>query len=185
MSAGFQNFSGIAVVESGYEGAHDLFLVGEAENMGIGDHVGTVPGMAVVVDEAAYIMKKAGGGEERAIPFGQAMEALPVIEEIERHGCDIPGVGGIIKREGFPVILNGGEEHLVLPVLAGSVDGIVVMKEKPFPDAAARDGEALCAGETHQFGHDKGSGNDDVGPLRGKAGDALSLGAVFTAYFIH
>lgn len=43
------------------QGAHKLFPVGPAENVGIGGDVGTVTGMTVVIDDGACVMEKAGG----------------------------------------------------------------------------------------------------------------------------
>lgn len=64
VAVGFQEFAGIAMVEGADKGAHDLLSMGPAENVGVSGDVGTVPGMAVVIDNGAGVMEKAGSIEK-------------------------------------------------------------------------------------------------------------------------
>ena len=67
MAVGFQEFAGIAVMEGADKGTHDLLSMGPAENVGVSGDVGTVPGMAVVIDNGAGVMEKAGSIEKNGL----------------------------------------------------------------------------------------------------------------------
>lgn len=184
MKIGFQQLAGVAVMEGRDQRADELFLVGQAEEMGVGDHVGAVAGVAVVVDKAAHVVQETGGNEEEPIPFGEAVEGLPVIKEIDRHGGDVAGMRQVVEGKGLPVIADRSEQHVVLPVFIFSVDRVVVMEKETFPDAAAGNGKVFRLCEAHELCHDERARDDDVCPLGGEAGDAFPFGEVFPADLI-
>ncbi len=175
LAIGFQIFPGVAVVEGADEGAHDLFAVGPAEDVGVGGHVGTVAGVAVVVDQISYVVEEGGGGEDVAHAAVQAMDFLPLVEEGEGHGGDVVGVEGVLHGQGVQVVLDGALEHVFFPVAVVVVEGVVVVEEESFSEAAAGNGEVGGFGFADDFLYHQGAGDDDVSPFTGEAADFLAF----------
>ena len=161
------------MVEGADEGAHNLLPVGPAENMGVGGDVGAVPGMAVIVDDGAGVMKEAGGKEEIPHAVIEMMRFLPLVEHGKSHGGDVGGMEIVFQRKGVEVVLHRGNEHVLFPVPFLIVNGVIVVEEEAFPKAAAGDGEVRGTGFPHDFLYHQGTGNDNVRPLFRKSGDFL------------
>ncbi len=175
LAIGFEVFPGVAVVEGADEGAHDLFAVGPAEDVGVGGHVGAVAGVAVVVDEISYVMEEGSGGEDVSHAVIETMDFLPLVKEGEGHGGDVAGVEGVLHGEGIEVVFDGAKEHVFFAVAVAVVDGVVVVEEESFAKAAAGDGEVGGFGFADDFLDDQGAGDDDVGAFAGEAADFLAF----------
>ena len=163
------------MVESTEERAHDLFLLGPAENVCIGRNVCAVACMVVIVDHGTRIMKEACSHQECTHTGAESVDMLPLIEHGKGKGSDITGMECVLPGNRMEIILDRIDQHMLalIPVLV--INRIIVMEEEPFTKAAAGDRKIRRLGFPDDFLNSQGACNDDISALGRKAADALAL----------